>query len=246
MSAPHEPGTARRPGKRVSVRKAVLILAAAIVLASIAVLVVVVVQPRPASTPGQAASSPAASSTAPGAAPTVDSLGDSKRRTVSGCVAGVGITGEDLLQLRRSKDFTVEGAAEFLGGFLQVTTAADPEWRSGIGQVVDIATTGAAHDLLKNQVSEGTPYADAQKHTADLGKGAFKVVDLTAHTVTIDIAAPSTTDGKIDTRDGQTVFTGGQFVLTATDGGWVVSGASGEGDWRENATQTGTTFKGGC
>lgn len=247
MSAPeqHETSSGRR--KRVSVRKAALIFAAAVVAAALVVLIVVAVLPRPTSVPVASASAPAATSSAtPGSAPTVDSLGSSERRTVSGCVAGVEITGEDLLQLRRTKDFTVEGAAEFLGGFLQVTSAADPEWRSGIVQVVNIATTGAAHDLLQSQVAEGTPYADAQQHTADLSKGAFKVVDLTAHTVTIDIAAPTTTDGRADVRNGQTNYTGGQFTLTATTGGWVVSGASGDGDWRQNATQTGTTFTGGC
>ncbi|QZQ53760.1 hypothetical protein KZI27_01035 (plasmid) [Curtobacterium sp. TC1] len=245
MSAPdqHE-STGQR--KRVSVRKAVLIFAAAVVAAALVVLIVVALLPRPTSTPAASASALATSSATPGSAPTVDSLGTSERRTVSGCVAGAGITGEDLLQLRRTKDFTVEGAAEFLGGFLQVTSAADPEWRSGIDQVVNIATTGAAHDLLQNQIDEGTPYADAQQHTADLAKGAFKVVDLTTHTVTIDIAAPTTTDGKADVRNGQTNYTGGQFTLTATAGGWVVSGASGDGDWRQNATQTGTTFTEGC
>jgi hypothetical protein len=232
-----------RPRKRISLLTTLGIVFGALVAASLVVLLVVAFLPRPSTAPTNSATSPAAT---PGSAPTIDSLGDSKRRTVSGCVAGVGITGDDLLQLRRTKDFTVEGAAEFLGGFLQVTSAADPEWRPGIDQVVNIATTGTAHDLLKTQVAEGTPYADAQKHTVDLSKGAFKVIDLTKHTVTIDIAAPSTTDGKTDIRDGKVNYTGGEFVLTATNGGWVVSGASGDGDWRVNATQSGTTFTGGC
>lgn len=234
-----------RPRKRISVGKTTAIVFGALVAASLVVLIVVAFLPRASTSPTGSATLPAASAT-PGSAPTVDSLGDSKRRTVSGCVAGVGITGTDLLQLRRTKDFTVEGAAEFLGGFLQVTSAADPEWRPGIDQVVNIATTGTAHDLLKTQVAEGTPYADAQKHTVNLAKGAFKVIDLTKHTVTIDIAAPSTTDGKTDVRAGKVNYTGGEFTLTATDGGWVVSGASGDGDWRVNATQSGTTFTGGC
>ncbi|WIB62137.1 hypothetical protein DEJ13_17855 (plasmid) [Curtobacterium sp. MCLR17_007] len=245
MSGPEQRDRAVQTKKRVSVPKLVLIVIAALIVASLVLLVVVAVIPRQ-STPQAASSTSTAAEATPGSAPTIDSLGDSERRTVSGCVAGTGITGEDLLQLRRTKDFTVEGAAEFLGGFLQVTSAADPEWRSGIDQVVNIATTGTAHDLLKTQVQEGTPYADAQKHTADLSKGAFKVVKLTSHTVTIDIAAATTTDGKPDVRDGKVNYTGGEFVLTATDGGWVVSGASGDGDWRVNATQSGTTFKEGC
>lgn len=232
-----------RPCKRISLLATLGIVFGALVAASLVVLIVVAFLPRPSTGPTSSTTAPAAT---PGSSPTIDSLGDSKRRTVSGCVAGVGITGDDLLQLRRTKDFTVEGAAEFLGGFLQVTSAADPEWRPGIDQVVNIATTGTAHDLLKTQVQEGTPYADAQKHTVDLSKGAFKVINLTKHTVTIDIAAPSTTDGKTDIRDGKVNYTGGEFVLTATNGGWVVSGASGDGDWRVNATQSGTTFKEGC
>lgn len=234
------------PRRRIHPRTLLLIIAGAIVLAALASFLVVNLAPS-TETQTPVASSPSAASTET-ALPVITPLEDSRRRNVSGCMAGPGVTGEDLLQVRRNKDFTAEGAAEFLGAFLQITSAADPDFREGIQQVADVTTSGEAQELVEQQIAGGTPgYSGGRRHAVDLSQGAFAVVDLSEHSITLDIAGAATTDGVADqTAEGETSYLGGEFTLTTTDGGWVVTGATGEGKWLATATESGTAFTGGC
>lgn len=240
MPRPTNQTTAKR---RLPVWAVVVITVAAIAVAGVVSLGVVDAVSKPSA---KTAATPSAT-TAPTGVPTIAPISDSIGQKVNGCLAGADITGGDLLQIRRQKDLTAQGAAEFLGAFVQVTDAADPGWRDDIKQVAEVATSGTMQTDLNRLLAEGSPnYGDANKHTADLSHAAFQITALHAHTITIQIATAITRDGTLMTDDnGQYQYSGGTFTLTATSGGWVVSDLSTKTGWL-NVTQTGTKFTGGC
>lgn len=166
----------------------------------------------------------------------------------SGCVAGPGITSEDLLKLRAKKQFTPAGAAEFLGAFMQLYSAADPERRADLRSTVDTVTNGTAHSMLASSDLSKSGYDDGQKHGVDLSGSAYLVRDSTDTTVTIAFAGLTTTNGKPDAgTDGssQYQYTGGTFTLTTGAQGWTISDADPSPGWDEGLT-SGNKYKEGC
>jgi hypothetical protein len=166
----------------------------------------------------------------------------------SGCVAGPGITADDLLELREKKQFTPAGAAEFLGAFEQLYNAADPGPRADLRKTVDAVTSGTAHSMLAATDLSKSGYDDGQKHGVDLGGSAYLIRDSTDTTVTIAFAGLTTTNGKPDHLENsasQYQYTGGTFTLTTSAQGWVISGADPSPGWDEGLT-SGNKYKEGC
>jgi hypothetical protein len=167
----------------------------------------------------------------------------------SGCVAGPDITAKDLGTLRERKQFTPAGAAEFLGAFMQLYSAADPDRRPDLRTTVDAVTSGTAHSMLATSDLTKSGYDDGQRHSVDLSGSAYLVRDSTDTTVTIAFAGLTTTNGQPDHVDGssssQYQYSGGTFTLTTTAKGWVISAADPSPGWDEPLT-SGNTYKEGC
>lgn len=166
----------------------------------------------------------------------------------SGCVAGPNITTKDLITLRERKQFTPAGAAEFLGAFMQLYSAADPARRPDLRTTVDAVTSGTAHSMLASSDLTKPGYDDGQKHGIDLSGSAYLVRDSTDTTVTIAFAGLTTTNGQPDHAGGsssQYQYSGGTFTLTTTAKGWVVSAADPSPGWDEPLT-SGNMYKEGC
>jgi hypothetical protein len=165
-----------------------------------------------------------------------------------GCVAGPSIDTKDLLELREKKQFTPAGAAEFLGAFMQVYSAADPDRRPDLRSTVDDVTSGTAHSMLAASDLSKPGYDDGQTHGVDLSGSAYLIRDSTDTTVKIAFAGLTTTNGKPDHLEGSTTqyqYTGGTFTLTTSAQGWVISGADPSPGWDEGLT-SGNKYKEGC
>lgn len=215
-------------------------LGVAVVVVAAAVTIVNLAAPDTERTPAGASSTAPTSS---GPAAPVEGVD-----YASGCVAGRAITAKDLLRLRAKKQFTPAGAAEFLGAFMQLYSAADPERRPDLRTTVDTVTSGTAHSMLASSDLTKSGYDDGQRHGIDLSGSAYLVRDSTDTTVTLAFAGLTTTNGQPDHVDGsssQLQYSGGTFTLTTTGQGWVISAADPSPGWDEPLT-AGNTYKAGC
>lgn len=166
----------------------------------------------------------------------------------TGCVAGPGITGADLLALRAKKQFTPAGAAEFLGAYMQLYSAADPARRPQLREIVDQVTTETAHSMMASVDLTQSGYDDTDKHGIDLSGSAYLVRDSTDTAVTIAFAGLTTTNGAPTPMEDSATdyqYTGGTFTLTTSAQGWVISGADPSPGWKEPLT-SGNSYKEGC
>jgi hypothetical protein len=213
---------------------------AAIALVAVGVTIANLASPNTTRTPAGAASG---APTGTGSTAPVEGVD-----YASGCVAGPDITSKDLLALREKKQFTPAGAAEFLGAFMQLYSAADPDRRPNLRETVNDVTDGTAHSMLAASDLSKSGYDDGQTHGVDLSGSAYLVRDSTDTTVTIAFAGLTTTNGKPDPAEDSASkyqYTGGTFTLTTSAQGWVISDADPSPGWDEGLT-SGTKYKEGC
>ncbi|CAD6016044.1 hypothetical protein [Agreia sp. COWG] len=163
----------------------------------------------------------------------------------NGCLAGPGITAEQLEQIRAKKDLTPTGAVEFLGAFTQFINAGDPNYRAGVERVVQDMTTGAAEGLFTNVSSVSGP-AGGDNYNVDLSQGYYRVVTADPSKVVVDIMALSVRNGTpVSTGDGKLAIGGGEFTLIPSDTGWLVSAGSADVTF-DQVRSTGYRFEDGC
>ncbi len=164
----------------------------------------------------------------------------------NGCLAGPGITADQLRQIRAKKDFTPTGAVEFLGALDQFYSAADPNYRSGIEQITAEMTSGDAQLQLASINSSIKP-DDGNTHASYLGEGYFKVVEATPSEVTVDTVSQQLRNGAPIPGDTHgTVYGGGRYTVTPTNDGWVVTALGTPGESIDQMIESGQRFEGGC
>ncbi|WP_316295676.1 hypothetical protein [Clavibacter michiganensis] len=182
----------------------------------------------------------------PSTSPTGEATVSGAAAGANGCLAGPGITAEQLKQIRAKKDFTPTGAVEFLGALVQFYTAADPTYRQGIEQVTAEMMTGDARAEFA-PLNASTAPDDGNTHASFLGEGYYDVVAATADEVTVDITAEQLRNGSPIPGDTHGSIYGGQrYTVKPSPDGWVVSSTGTPAKSVQQMIETGQRFQGGC
>ncbi|MWJ14252.1 hypothetical protein DOT98_15705 [Clavibacter michiganensis subsp. michiganensis] len=164
----------------------------------------------------------------------------------NGCLAGPGITADQLRQIRAKKDFTPTGAVEFVGALVQFYSAADPAYRPGIEQVTTEMMSGDVQSEF-SAVNSSIEPDDGNTHATYLGDAYYKVVAASSEEVTVDITAQQLRNGAPIPGDTQgTIFGGERYSVKPTDAGWVVTSTGTPGQTVQQMINTGQRFEGGC
>lgn len=183
---------------------------------------------------------------APSTSPTGEAAVSGAAASANGCLAGPGITAEQLKQIRAKKDFTPTGAVEFVGALVQFYTAADPNYRSGIEQVTAQMTTGEAQAEFASLNSNIAP-DDGNTHASFLGEGYYKVVNATAEEVTVDITAQQLRNGAPIPGDTHgTIYGGERYTVKPSTDGWLLASTGTPDASVQQMIETGQRFQGGC
>jgi len=182
----------------------------------------------------------------PSTTPTGDASVSDTAMGANGCLAGPGITAEQLRQIRAKKDFTPNGAVEFLGALVQFYSAGDPNYRSGIEQVTAEMTTGSAQAEFASITSSTAP-DDGNMHASFLGEGYYKVVAATAQEVTVDITAEQLRNGSPIPGDTHgTIYGGERYTVTPAADGWILTSTGTPDQSVQQMIETAQRFQGGC
>ncbi|WP_414173014.1 hypothetical protein [Clavibacter tessellarius] len=178
--------------------------------------------------------------------PTGDASVSGAAASANGCLAGPGITAEQLKQIRATKDFTPTGAVEFVGALVQFYSAGDPNYRSGIEAVTAQMTSGDAQSQLSSITSSTGP-DDGNTHASFLGEAYYNVVTATADEVTVDITAEQLRNGSPIPGDTHgTIYGGERYTVKPTADGWIVSAMGTPAQTVQQMIETGQRFEGGC
>lgn len=163
----------------------------------------------------------------------------------NGCLAGPGITAEQLEEIRAGKDLTPTGAVEFLGAFRQFTSAGDPNYRAGIEGIVREMTADSAKKVFGVASSSTAPSA-GKNHATDLSQAYYRVVSADTKSVVVDIFSIEVENGApVAESEGQYYYGGGSFTLIPSDAGWVITDAT-DSTTLDEVRSTGYRFEGGC
>lgn len=164
----------------------------------------------------------------------------------NGCVAGPDITLAALETERARRDFTPDGAAQFLGAFMQFTGAFDPLPRAGFTTAVDTMTGGSFQEFARSAASGDTaPFGDGLSRSKTLAGASYYIESATAEKVVVTAFGFMVKDGQLQMESGQPVAGGGTYTLVPTTDGWQITNAA-AGRQPDALQGIGSTFVGGC
>lgn len=195
-----------------------------------------------ATSSGGSGKTPSPSPAALGETPSTRAAGE----LANGCVAGPEITLAGLETERARRDFTPDGAAQFLGAFMQFTGAFDPLPRAGFTTAVDTMTAGAFQDFVRSVSAEDkAPFSDGLSRSKTLAGASYYVESATAEKVVVTAFGFMVKDGQLEMESGQPVAGGGTYTLVPTSDGWQITDAA-AGRQPDALQGIGSTFVGGC
>lgn len=165
----------------------------------------------------------------------------------NGCVAGTAITAADLLAEQARKDFTVTGAAQFVGAWSQFTGLVPGYSATTYEEVFTAATAAPFQESALSMVGRlSAPPTDSKDRRASLAEGKFIIESATDTDVVVSVLVAPWVDGApLLSSDGQPLFGASTYTLEPTDQGWVITQLAGTRTV-QSLISSGTPFMGGC